>query len=354
MKGFRIFYFRELIRMLRVSKTSDHMNKQQSVSIGFFFIVGLALLWVVKSELSSKAVQKAEGYEITASFTSLMQLRVGDDVRMAGVRVGSVQSTVLKDRVPTAVFKIDKEFQIPSDSVASIGMAGLLGNNMVSIQMGQELAVIKPGGVIRTQVGYDVNSIINEIGALSKQVGGALANFEKLLGSGEEGEESVFGTLGKLLRENQAAIKQTVANLEIITGQIAKGEGTMGRLLMEDEVYEEIKVISAQLQRTLEQSEGLMVDARSIVQHVKAGEGTLGTLIYGERDLGAEVEALMADLRTFTTNLNRSDSTLGRLMQDDAMYGELQGVLRKASQTLDSMGDSAPISAVGAVAAPLF
>jgi len=329
------------------------MNKSQTVSVGIFFILGILLIWTVQQQLSEKAVQKSEGYEIVGTFKTLLQLRAGDDVRMAGVRIGSVQYTGLRDRTPTAIFKIDREFQVPSDSVASIGMAGLLGNNLVSIQMGNSPSPIPPGGEINTVTGYDINNVVNEIGTLSKQVGGALDNFQRILGA-SDGEDGIFQTLGNMIKENEVSLKKTIANLDTITTQIASGEGTIGQLLMKDDIYNELKTISSQLESTLKQTEAMVTDARDIVAHVKQGEGTLGGLIYGDTDIAKEVEALLTNLRQFSESLNNPNSTIGKLLNDDQMYGELQGIMRKANQTLDGLGDSAPISAVGTIAKPLF
>lgn len=326
------------------------MNKSQTISVGIFFLLGIALLWIVHSQLSVKTV---EGYKITARFETLLQLRAGDDVRMAGVRIGSVESIALVDRQPTAIFKINEEYSIPDDSVATIGMAGLLGNNMVSIEMGRSNDYLPHDGEIKTDTGFDINNVVNEIGALSQQVGGALNNFEKILGA-QEGEEGIFQILNRMLKENQDALRNTVANIETITDQIASGKGTIGKLVMEEEMYDELKTLSEDLKRTLAEGEALLSDTREIVAHVKSGEGTLGGLIYGESDLTAEVEGMIAELKAFSEKLNNPNSTVGRLLTDDELYGELQGTLRKANQMLDGMGDSAPISAVGAVAAPLF
>lgn len=327
------------------------MNKSQTISVGLFFLLGLALLWIVHSQLS---VTKSEGYEIVAHFDTLLQLRSGDDVRMAGVRVGSVYYTGLRERIPTAIFKIDQEFQIPKDSVAAIGMAGLLGNNLVSIQMGQSPTPISPGGRIESQPGFDINIVVNQLGELSQRVGGALENFEKILGAQKDGDEGIFQTIGRMIKENQKSITNTMASLDIISNQIASGQGTIGKLVMQDDLYEDLMSLSSELKTTLGEGKQLLSNTNDIVIHIKSGEGTLGGLIYGEVDLAAEVEALMANLREFSNKLNNPDSTIGRLLTDDELYGELQGMMRKANQTLDGLGDSAPISAISALATPLF
>lgn len=330
------------------------MNKTQSISVGIFVVLGIALLWVIQNSLNDASTKKTPGYEIVGYFDTLLQLRSGDDVRMAGVRIGSVQSTELEGTRAKAVFRIDQGFRIPEDSEASIGMAGLLGANLVSIKIGSSPYVLANGKEIRTVAGFDINLVVNEIGALSNRVGNAFASVEKLLGSEEDGEENIFDLISRLLSENRESIRNTLANLDTVTGKIAAGEGTIGRLVMEDAVYEDIRAVTAELKQTLAEAEALLTNTRSIIDHVKSGQGTVGALIYGETDIAAELEALMRDLREFSAKLNNPDSTIGKLLTDDKLYGEVQTLMKKASQTLDGMGDAAPISAIGAAAGALF
>lgn len=330
------------------------MNKTQSISVGIFVVLGIALLWVIQNSLNDASTQKAPGYEIVGYFDTLLQLRSGDDVRMAGVRIGRVQSTELDGTRAKATFRIDQQYRIPEDSEASIGMAGLLGANLVSIKIGSSPYVLSNGKEIRTVAGFDINLVVNEIGALSNRVGNAFASVEKLLGTDEEGKENIFDLISRLLSENRDSIRNTLANLDTISGQIAAGEGTIGKLVMEDAVYEDIRTVTAELKQTLAEAETLISNTRSIIDHVKSGQGTVGTLIYGETDIAAQLEALMKDLREFSAKLNNPDSTIGKLLTDDQLYGEVQTLMKKASQTLDGMGDAAPISAIGAAAGALF
>ncbi len=330
------------------------MNKTQTISIGLFFIVGAFLIWIVFNALSEESVSQTDGYEVTAVFDTLLQLRVGDDVRMAGVRVGSVQSVALVDRQPTAIFKIFEEFQIPADSSATIAMAGLLGNNLVSINMGNSNTYLSDGDLIRTEAGFNISAVVNEIGNLSQNAGIAFENISEFLGSDADGEASLFDNFNAILIENKDPLGQTISNLESITAQMQSGEGTLGRLLMDDSIYNKLEVATTEIQNTLAEAEALFSETREIVAQVQSGEGTLGGLIYGESDIAAEVELLIANLQEFSANLNNPDSTIGRLLNDDQLYDEVQGLMRKANQTLDGLGESAPISAVGAAANGLF
>ena len=70
-------------------------NSQQTIHVGLFFVLGLALTWVTFATLSGGSIFKAQGYRLIAGFESLKELKKGDEVRMAGVTIGSVESTRL-------------------------------------------------------------------------------------------------------------------------------------------------------------------------------------------------------------------------------------------------------------------
>ena len=68
-------------------------NSQQTIRVGLFFVLGLALTWVTFATLSGGSIFKPQGYRLIAGFESLKELKAGDEVRMAGVKVGAVEQT---------------------------------------------------------------------------------------------------------------------------------------------------------------------------------------------------------------------------------------------------------------------
>ncbi len=89
-------------------------------------------------------------YELTASFRSAEGISVGTDVRMAGVKVGTVTALDLNPvsfRADT-VFKMNDEIEIPDDSAISVSSEGLLGGSFVEIIPGGSPFNIDPGGEI--------------------------------------------------------------------------------------------------------------------------------------------------------------------------------------------------------------
>src|SRR5690606_37730652 len=137
-------------------------NLQQTARVGLFFLLGLALTWVTFETLRGGKVFKDQGYNLVAGFESLKELKEGDEVRMAGVKIGEGEKPRLAGRRAEAVLRIRPDVRIKSDATASIIMAGLIGSNYIGIDLGSEGAPELPdGSEIRTKTTPDLNSVMS-------------------------------------------------------------------------------------------------------------------------------------------------------------------------------------------------
>jgi phospholipid/cholesterol/gamma-HCH transport system substrate-binding protein len=96
-----------------------------------------------------------------------------------------------------------------------------------------------------------------------------------------------------------------------------------------------------------------MAQAQGLVDEIKTGKGTLGTLIYDEK-AGQDLKATAANLRSLSDKLNNGEGTFGKLLNDDTLFRDAQGLMRKADRALDGLSDQGPITAVGVAANALF
>ena len=112
----------------------------------------------------------AGGYEVIAEFDDASGLSPGTDVRMAGVKVGTVVSQRLDPDTFFAevVLSIDDAIQLPSDTSARIVPEGLLGGNFVELEPGGDIEMIEPGGEVEFTQGA-----INVVDLLGRFVFGA-------------------------------------------------------------------------------------------------------------------------------------------------------------------------------------
>jgi phospholipid/cholesterol/gamma-HCH transport system substrate-binding protein len=327
-------------------------NAQMTARIGLFFLVGAVLIWITFEALHNGGFHRHSGYVLTARFDTLKELKVGDEVRMAGVLVGSVETTNLVNHRAEAVLRIRPEVNIASDSTATISSAGLLGTNYVSFDLGTTDQFYPPGAEVQTMASADLNSVMAQVGDLSHKLEAAFSSITNIT-QGENGQPGLFQRLDKLVADNGDKVTATMSNLREITTKINEGQGTIGRLVNDPKMHDELLAAIDEIKNDATQAKGFIADAQGIMDQVKSGQGALGTLIYNQ-EAGDNIKRVAQNVRELTDKLNSGQGTLGRLISDDSLYTQTQGVLKKADQAFDSMGDSSAISAVGVAANALF
>lgn len=90
------------------------------------------------------------GYTLKARFDRIDGLAAGSDVRLAGVKVGTVSSTAIDPKTYQAVvrFTVAPDMRLPVDSSAQVTSDGLLGGKFLSLSPGGDTTMLKPGGTI--------------------------------------------------------------------------------------------------------------------------------------------------------------------------------------------------------------
>jgi phospholipid/cholesterol/gamma-HCH transport system substrate-binding protein len=330
-------------------------NAQQTARVGLFFLLGLALTWVTFETLSGGKLFREDGYTVLAGFESLKELKNGDEVRMAGVKIGVVEKTQLNPtkRRAEAVLRINTGSTIPNDAVATIAMAGLIGTNYIGIDLGSPTApVLKPGDEIRTRTTPDFNSVMAELGNLGQKLEGTLGSIGNVVG-GNGKEPGLFQKLDRLVTDNQEKVTATMTNLQEITDKVNKGNGTLGRLVNDPALHDQLLSAVQEIRNAAGGAKDFMANAQGIIDQVKSGKGTIGALVYDDTTAN-NLKATVANFRAVSDKIARGEGSLGKLINDDQLFISAQSTLKKADRALDSMSDSGPITAVGIVANSLF
>jgi phospholipid/cholesterol/gamma-HCH transport system substrate-binding protein len=142
-------------------------------------------------------------------------------------------------------------------------------------------------------------------------------------------------------------------NLQEITDKVNRGEGTLGKFINDPRLHDELLATVGDLRKAASDAKSVVSNAQTLIEQVKSGKGTLGALIYDEKT-GNDIRTATSNLKEVSDKLAKGEGTLGKLINDDSLFREAQSTLRKADRALDGMGDSGPITAVGAVAGALF
>jgi phospholipid/cholesterol/gamma-HCH transport system substrate-binding protein len=326
-----------------------------TVRVGLFFLLGVAVIWIVYETLQEGRLFTTEGYPIEAEFRDVKALRSGDDVRVAGVRVGRVVETRLSNGRAVATLAIDPGVQISRDSIATVGVLSLLGTNYVAIDMGQASQYLEPGDQIATRHTADLNEVFAQLGDAAGRLDALFDGIGAIMDSvaGTADEPGLVQNVNAILAENREALNASLSNIRDITDKINQGEGTLARLINDDTAYENLMAAVDEIGQAAKNASALTGDAGQMMAHIRSGQGTLGSLIYDDT-ISREIEAMTINLRQVSDRLAQGEGTIGRLLVDDTLYREVQALMQKAERTLDGLNEQGPITAVGVAAGALF
>jgi phospholipid/cholesterol/gamma-HCH transport system substrate-binding protein len=200
----------------------------RAARLGAFIIMTLAVLAAGIFIIGGKQYLFTPTYRLKAQFATVVGLDPGAEVRLGGVRSGSVRDIELPtkpDGKITVLLDLQRSTHeiIKQDSIAAIETEGLLGNEYVSITFGSAQALnVKDNDTIAT-----VPPLV--IADLMKKADGILDSSQDALNN----------------------VTVTAANLSSITGKINQGQGTIGSLVNDKKVYSQIDQTTVGLRDTV-------------------------------------------------------------------------------------------------------
>src|SRR5690349_3274185 len=234
-------------------------------------------------------------------------------VRLSGILIGYVDDIRLSgssdpNRVVEFDLSVRREFlkDIPEDSVATITAASLLGDKFINITRGKSPRPIQAGAEIHGVPPQD----IPELMAQSANVLGTLQAIVKRVDTMLAGIDQGQGNLGKLLKDEELyqRLNGMASQGEKLLTDVRNGKGTLSRLLYDDSLYNEIR---APIQR---------IDA--MLADLQKGQGTAGKLLH-DASLYDDLEKTLGELRRVVAGINAGEGTAGKLLHDDRLYQQM-------------------------------
>ena len=288
--------------------------------VGVFVVVALVLGASIAFAIGAQENLFEPKTTYHAIFTDVGGLQRGSTVRVAGVSVGSVTDVLIGEGgnievrfriIDDAVHLIrgmpglDVETADPLPSIAAIGSKGLLGDRIIEITVGSDEYPI-----------WD-----HELAIPVSVGGGLLALAERTLTEAEGTARNLRQATDPFAdQEFSNDLKETARNLAKASGQIASGEGTVGRLINDAELGRDVKGAVKELRAAGKQVAALSKNLNQITEDIQSNEGTANALLYGTegRDAIRNIRDTFAQLNTILTDVREGDGTVHQLI-----YGEL-------------------------------
>lgn len=140
------------------------MKKKPVETIMGLVVLVVALLFLVFAYRVSD-LQVVKGYTLSAEFMKVGGLSIGSDVRINGIKVGTVTAQKLKDDYTVdVIFSISGDVKLPKDSTVSIVSDGLMGDKFVKIEPGNSSEILSDGDVfMKTKDFKTLEDMVGEI-----------------------------------------------------------------------------------------------------------------------------------------------------------------------------------------------
>jgi phospholipid/cholesterol/gamma-HCH transport system substrate-binding protein len=288
------------------------------------------------------------GLRVHALFKTAQELKVGDRVRMAGVEVGKVEAISLTNDAVKVTLKLRANTPVKSDTLATIKLAGLMGQSFVSLDFGTAAGkLLKEDQYLLTTEQPDFSAIMVKL----DNVASGIENMTK----GFAGDEihNLMSTLTDFVGRNKDPLTASISNFQAMSAQLASGQGTLGRLMYDDSLYTNALGAVASLQASGDDLKATLAEARKVVDNLNAGQGTIGKLLKDEL-LYTETTTAMTNLKEILQKMNQGQGTVGKLINDQEFYKNAKLTLQKLDKATEGLEDQGPLSVVGMLVNSLF
>jgi phospholipid/cholesterol/gamma-HCH transport system substrate-binding protein len=254
-------------------------------------------------------------------------LAAGAPVRLNGILVGKVNNVGLSGETsPQRVIKVEMEIErdklsnIPVDSQALISAENVLGTKFINIKRGQNQTTIKPGGEVPALDTAEFEEVVRQSYTLIASLQGIIGRVDKVVSLIESGQ----GSIGKLLVDDELyrRIIGIVSDVQQVSKALTTNQGTIGKLIYDDTLYNDIRQTTGKL-------DALMVD-------LQAGKGTAGKFLKDEA-LYEESRKSVAEVRRALEDLNSGKGTAGKLLKSEELHNQLRETLARVDLMIDKI-----------------
>lgn len=388
---------------MTVRRSLSARERLLELAVGGFFFAGLVLLGVFTIILQKDLLWK-ERIRRTAVFPTVGGVSEGDKVLVRGMQVGKVAGMALKEDASGVRLELEFGRRVPlyRDHVVQVRISSIVGGQYVYIEPGTpasgalppdaELNGSGPSDLMRSAADVihdlqekrffanlntmaqnlsEVTAIVRDgrgtvgklihddslyeeakvalksVSSLSEigpRIEAALKDVKSTGASVTKAADSVAAA-GQSLRAAGDSVRTAAENLNAAVGEARAGQGTLGKLLTDDRLYEELRAAMGDFRKAVARFDGEAVGNSSLAR-LLSDDGKLYVTV--ERSFSSIREAADA-AREFAQKVKHGEGTLGKLVNDDTLYRDARQTVDEVRGAIRDFREQAPISTFGSL-----
>jgi len=288
-------------------------STNQKIKLGIFVIVGSLFFIIAIFFIGNKKDMFNKTIKLSAVFKNVNGLQSGNNVRFSGINVGAVEDIVIVNDSTIRVYMlIDEDIasHIKKDAMASIGSDGLVGNMIINIIPGKNSnQVAKDGDIILSENKTSTEEILKTINSTSDNAKLITDNLVKI--TNQIGSDK--GTIGMLINDTVMSddLKQTIFNLKTTTQSTSKSMANLNKIINDlnnkDNVVGALKdtVTGRKIKMIIVNLEKSSQEINKTITNLKDGKGLVNYLS-NDPKLVKQIDSTMINLNQASGRLNEN------------------------------------------------
>ncbi len=288
-------------------------TKNYKLKVGYTVFAGLIIFFVFVIMVGTEGYYFSKTYNLNLLVKSTQGLIEGGKVSLGGLKIGQIDKiefTVVNDqnlvKIKLALLKKYSP-QITVKSFATIETSGLLGDKMINISLGNPAETpVKEGDYLPVKESFSLDDFSDKIEPLVDNINQFASNLKIITDTIKSGKGSVASLL--LGPEITNKLDNSLKNLNSFTANLNDRNNTLGMLVNDNKLYDDLSSISS--------------DLKDILKGVKSGKGTLGKLISSD-SLYTNINELSEKLNKASESLQNDSTFVGGMLNDKEGYKKL-------------------------------
>ena len=342
---------------------SQQQVRWSQLRVGITVIVATVILAILIFLMTGSVGLFTKKLRLRSYFDNAEGLRVGAPVRLEGVDIGNVVAIRVVKRQLTpveVVMKVSAKYgdQVHKDSRAVLTTAGVLGETFVDISSkAAKLPPAQDNDELPTENRPDIQDMVRASQGTLQNVDVLVRRVDRIVSTIESGQ----GSIGKVINDPELynRLNDTLAELQHVANQISSGKGSIGKLINDQEMYDKLNDSITKVNRMVDElnngqgtigkmikdpalyneAHSTIAKANQLMADINAGKGAMGKFTHDE-EFARKLDDTVTKLDSLLARMDAGEGSVGKLFRDPSLYTNADQMLLETRKLVQSIREN--------------